>query len=76
MCDEVPVSLPAPQSCERMITISSVVNHSLASIPLHTLADRPQSSLSGRFSGKTLLVVLTSVKKLFHGTSEARSAAL
>ena len=60
-CDEVPVALQAPESCERMITISSVVNHSLASLPLHALADRPQSSLCRRPSGVKILVVLTCV---------------
>ena len=61
VCDELPASVLTPGSCERMITISSVVNHSLASIPLHRLADKPQSVLNRRSSGMVTVVVLESV---------------
>lgn len=53
VCDQLPASVLTPGSCERMITISSVVNHSLASIPLHRLADKPQLAHNRRSSDLT-----------------------
>jgi hypothetical protein len=47
----VPAGLQTPTSCERMITIASAVNHSLQSLPLHLLADRPLSATRARSSG-------------------------